>query len=76
MNCPAVSGNVVESGAPDQMLTAPWHPYTQALRDAVPLGLERRDRKRSVLPVKAGEAEGGYGFSPALQPGDTALRRS
>jgi hypothetical protein len=44
--------------------------------DAVALGLERRDRKRSVLPVKAGEAEGGYGFSPALQPGDTALRRS
>ncbi|HVY14470.1 MAG TPA: ABC transporter ATP-binding protein [Rhodopila sp.] len=48
------SGRIVESGTPDQVLTAPRHPYTQALLDAVPRGLERRDRKRTILPVESG----------------------
>jgi oligopeptide/dipeptide ABC transporter ATP-binding protein len=56
------AGRVVESGPPDQVLTAPKHPYTQALLDAVPRGLERRDRKRTVLPVEAGETTGGCHF--------------
>jgi oligopeptide/dipeptide ABC transporter ATP-binding protein len=55
-------GRVVESGAPDQVLTAPRHPYTQALLDAVPRGLERRDRKRTVLPVETGGTAGGCKF--------------
>jgi oligopeptide/dipeptide ABC transporter ATP-binding protein len=56
------AGRVVESGAPDQVLTAPRHPYTQALLDAVPRGLQRRDRQRAILPVEAGEAAGGCRF--------------
>ncbi len=55
-------GRVVESGTPDQVLTAPCHPYTQALLDAVPRGLERRDRKRTVLPVESGQTAGGCKF--------------
>jgi oligopeptide/dipeptide ABC transporter ATP-binding protein len=55
-------GRVVERGTPDQVLTAPRHPYTQALLDAVPRGLERRDRKRTILPVEAGETVGGCKF--------------
>jgi oligopeptide/dipeptide ABC transporter ATP-binding protein len=56
------AGRVVESGVPDEVLTAPKHPYTQALLDAVPRGLERRDRKRTVLPVEQGETPGGCHF--------------
>ena len=56
------AGRVVESGPPDEVLTAPRHPYTQALLDAVPRGLERRERKRTVLPVEQGDAPGGCHF--------------
>jgi oligopeptide/dipeptide ABC transporter ATP-binding protein len=56
------AGRVVESGTPDAVLTTPSHPYTQALLDAVPRGLERRDRKRTVLPVEAGGTPGGCHF--------------
>lgn len=56
------AGRVVESGTPRQVLTSPRHPYTQALLDAVPRGLERRDRKRTVLPVEQGETPGGCKF--------------
>jgi peptide/nickel transport system ATP-binding protein len=58
------AGQVVESGAPDAVLTSPRHPYTQALLDAVPRGLERRERRRSVLPVETGEMAGGCRFRP------------
>jgi oligopeptide/dipeptide ABC transporter ATP-binding protein len=56
------AGRVVERGPPDKVLTAPRHPYTQALLDAVPRGLERRGRIRTVLPVEAGETPGGCRF--------------
>jgi peptide/nickel transport system ATP-binding protein len=58
------AGRVVESGVPAAVLTAPSHPYTQALLDAVPRGLERRQRRRTVLPVEAGETAGGCRFRP------------
>jgi peptide/nickel transport system ATP-binding protein len=58
------AGRVVESGVPGAVLTAPRHPYTQALLDAVPRGLERRERQRTVLPVEAGETAGGCQFRP------------
>ncbi len=58
------AGRVVESGTPDEVLTAPRHPYTQALLDAVPRGLERRGRMRPVLPVEAGGTTGGCRFRP------------
>ena len=56
------AGRVVESGGPAEVLTAPRHPYTQALLDAVPRGLERRGRSRTVLPVGLGEITGGCRF--------------
>lgn len=55
-------GQVVESGSPDKVLATPSHPYTQALLDAVPRGLDRRGRTRTVLPVEAGETVGGCKF--------------
>jgi oligopeptide/dipeptide ABC transporter ATP-binding protein len=56
------AGRVVESGTPDSVLTAPQHPYTRALLDAVPRGLQRRDRNRTVLPVESGELVAGCRF--------------
>ncbi len=58
------AGRVVESGVPDRVLTEPGHPYTRALLDAVPRGLERRGRVRAILPVEAGVASGGCRFRP------------
>jgi oligopeptide/dipeptide ABC transporter ATP-binding protein len=58
------AGRVVESGVPDKVLTEPKHPYTQALLDAVPRGLERRGRKRAILPVESGGTPGGCRFRP------------
>jgi oligopeptide/dipeptide ABC transporter ATP-binding protein len=58
------AGRVVESGVPGAVLTSPRHPYTKALLDAVPRGLERRERRRSVLPVETGETAGGCRFRP------------
>jgi oligopeptide/dipeptide ABC transporter ATP-binding protein len=57
-------GRVVESGDPRQVLTAPRHPYTQALLDAVPRGLDRRDRHRAILPPESGDISGGCRFRP------------
>jgi oligopeptide/dipeptide ABC transporter ATP-binding protein len=58
------AGRVVESGRPAEVLATPRHPYTEALLDAVPRGLQRRDRKRTVLPVEAGASAGGCRFRP------------
>ena len=58
------AGRVVESGVPEAVLTSPHHPYTQALLDALPRGLERRERRRAVLPVETGEMAGGCRFRP------------
>ncbi len=58
------AGRVVESGRPQDVLTEPKHPYTQALLDAVPRGLQRRSRRRSVLPVEAGGTPRGCRFRP------------
>jgi oligopeptide/dipeptide ABC transporter ATP-binding protein len=58
------AGRVVESGLPEAVLTSPRHPYTQALLDALPRGLERRQRQRTVLPVETGETAGGCRFRP------------
>lgn len=53
-------GRIVELGSPDTVLGAPAHPYTSALLDAVPRGLNRRTRK--LLPVETGETAVGCRF--------------
>jgi oligopeptide/dipeptide ABC transporter ATP-binding protein len=53
-------GRIVEAGNPDKVLREPAHPYTQALLDAVPRGLERRTR--TVLPVETDEIPVGCRF--------------
>jgi oligopeptide/dipeptide ABC transporter ATP-binding protein len=58
------AGRVVESGIPESVLSSPRHPYTQALLDALPRGLDRRERRRTVLPVETGETAGGCQFRP------------
>ncbi|WP_428492777.1 oligopeptide/dipeptide ABC transporter ATP-binding protein [Rhodopila sp.] len=58
------AGREVESGVPAAVLTSPRHPYTQALLDALPRGLDRRERRRSVLPVETGATAGGCRFRP------------
>jgi oligopeptide/dipeptide ABC transporter ATP-binding protein len=53
-------GRIVEAGRPDKVLREPAHPYTQALLDAVPRGLQRRPR--TVLPVETGDTPVGCRF--------------
>ena len=53
-------GRIVESGRPEKVLTAPSHPYTRALLDAVPRGLNRRGRV--ILPIETAEPAGGCRF--------------
>lgn len=43
------AGKIVEIGSPDELMTAPAHPYTQALIEAVPKGLDGRGHSRRPL---------------------------
>ena len=43
------AGRVVEVGRPSEVLQAPAHPYTQALRASVPEGLEGRRKAKEPL---------------------------
>ncbi len=40
-------GDVIEVGRTEDVVTAPQHPYTQALFDAVPIADPKRERKRA-----------------------------
>jgi len=44
-------GQIVERGAPSQVLVHPEHPYTRALLASVPRGLEAR-RSKGLLPQR------------------------
>ena len=57
------AGRVVESGRSEDLMSAPAHPYTRALIDAVPKGLDGRGRKPlGGAPPAAGEAVSGCPF--------------
>ena len=58
------AGRIIESGVPQDVLTTPRHPYTEALLDAVPRGLERRSRRRAVLPAETAALQRGCRFRP------------
>jgi ABC-type proline/glycine betaine transport system ATPase subunit len=65
-------GQIVESGSPDKVLSAPSHPYTRALLDAVPRGLARR--AHAVLPIETNETLGGCASGRvAIAPKRSAL---
>jgi len=53
-------GAIVEAGATSAVLAAPRHPYTQALKDAVPnlIAGRRRARRRSMSSSSVLEPDG------------------
>jgi peptide/nickel transport system ATP-binding protein/oligopeptide transport system ATP-binding protein len=59
------AGQVVEEGPAADIITAPRHPYTRALLDAVPQG-ERRGQLRSITgsPPSLIDVPGGCRFAP------------
>jgi peptide/nickel transport system ATP-binding protein len=61
-------GAIVETGPTAEILAQPRHPYTQALKDAVPLLVagRRRSRSRAAEP-RRDEATGGAGCSYAAR---------
>ena len=59
-------GRVMESGRTSEMLTAPRHPYTAALLDARPHGLNSGRTLRAIpgVPVVPGQEPPGCPFAP------------
>lgn len=56
-------GRIVESGATAEILSAPRHPYTQRLVDAVPRGLAGRGRRVEAAPAEAA-GQAGCPYAP------------
>jgi oligopeptide/dipeptide ABC transporter ATP-binding protein len=59
------AGRIVEIGRPEDLMQAPVHPYTRALIEAVPKGLEGRAHRRKPLagaPPEPGETLTGCPF--------------
>jgi peptide/nickel transport system permease protein len=64
------AGAIVEHGEAGQVLAAPRHPYTQALRAAVPGGLDRRGKPLAAIggePPMVGRLPAGCAFRPRCQ---------
>ncbi|MGE0716449.1 MAG: ABC transporter ATP-binding protein [Alphaproteobacteria bacterium] len=60
-------GRIVEQGDPEQLLTSPAHPYTQALVSAIPVAAAARRRPRLILkgdPPNPVDRPGGCAFHP------------
>ncbi len=63
-------GEVMETGSRDQIFSAPYHPYTHALLEAVPAALKsRRPRRRHPSGVTAGRSGCVYAGRCAWQIG-------
>lgn len=63
------SGHLMEQGTTETVITQPRHPYTQALRMAVPVPDPKLSRSRAALPIKNdlkgnGTRQGGCPFAP------------
>jgi oligopeptide/dipeptide ABC transporter ATP-binding protein len=59
------AGRIVEIGRPEDLMAVPAHPYTRALIDAVPKGLDGRGHRRKPLagaPPAPGETVTGCQF--------------
>lgn len=79
------AGSIVEEGDPQKVLSAPAHPYTQALLDAIPRGIEGRERPRKAQAEAVAMPVAGCRFAPrcplaadpcrAVEPPPTKLGR-
>ena len=71
-------GEIVETGAAREVLTAPLHPYTQALVSAIPGGGPEFQKERIVLagdPPSPGDVPGGCRFHPRCPKAFERCRR-
>jgi peptide/nickel transport system ATP-binding protein len=49
------AGRIVEIGQVDKVLSRPFHPYTQALIDAIPQPFSKTSRKEKFVSLKQGK---------------------
>jgi oligopeptide/dipeptide ABC transporter ATP-binding protein len=70
------AGSIVEEGRPQEVLRRPAHPYTRALLDAIPRGIEGRDRPRTVHAEASALPDVGCRFAPRCPLAEDVCRGS